>query len=121
MLSSTRRLRKHRALTEGTHRRRNRLDLAVGHAALAAADSTELASRSKPCSCSLHYQLALHLREAGHDVEEKPASWGLRVNTICQAPKMYVARLEAVNQIYEAFDTATQPIQLPHDQRVAGA
>jgi hypothetical protein len=59
----------------------SRFDLAVRHAALAAPDSTKLTRGGQTSPCPFYDQFALHLGEAGHDVEEEAA--GRHASRVC--------------------------------------
>lgn len=95
-----------------------RFDLAIGHAALPAADPSKLAGGGEPGPRPLEYQIALHLGEAGLDMEEEPSGGCLGVDAVGQATEVYGALLERVHEIHEAFYAPPQAIQLPCDQRV---
>jgi hypothetical protein len=48
----------------------------------------------------------------------RPALERLRVDAVGQAPEMHLVGFEAINQIDQPFDAATQAIELPDDKRV---
>ena len=66
------------------------LYFAVGHAALAAADSAQLTRGGKAGPCPFDDQFALHLGKAGHDVEEEATGGCLRVDAVGQAATGYL-------------------------------
>lgn len=51
-------------------------------------------------------------------MEEESARRGLGVDTVRQAPEMYVPRFKPIHKIHEALDAAPQAIELPDHQRV---
>lgn len=95
-------------------------DLAVGHAALATADPTKLARGGETGPCPLDNQFALHLGEAGHDVEEEAAGGRFGVDAVGQAAEVNLTRFERIHEIHKPFYAPPQAIQFPNDQGIAG-
>ena len=64
------------------------------------------------------HQLALHLCQRSHDMEEKPSSCGGGVNAVGDAAKLYALLLKGLDQVHQAFYGPTEPVEFPDHERV---
>lgn len=62
----------------------------------------------------------LKLGQQRHHVKHRASGRGLGVNRIGQTLKTEATLLQIMQDVQEVADTPSQPVELPHDERVAG-
>src|SRR5574337_1663656 len=95
-----------------------RFDLAVRHLGLAPALAAELPGDLQSGAGTLDGQLALHLGETGHHMEEEAAGRRAGVDGVGQAVELDAMLVQLSDQIDQLLDAAAQAIQLPDHERV---
>ena len=86
--------------------------------------ATTLAASSacchQPCLGPLPNQVSLKLGQRRKEVEDQPAARGGRVELLLEATKASPALVQRLDRLNQVRQRSSQPIQLPHHQRIAG-
>lgn len=96
-------------------------DLAFGHDAFATGEVTFCAGGGKACLGSFDRELAFHLRERRHDVEEEPAGWRRGVDLVSQRTEAHTVSVELFGEVDEVLHRPAESVKFPDDEGIASA
>lgn len=88
------------------------------HLPFAAPSTSLLSSGFQSGPCSFHRKVPFHLRQTSHHMEKERVDRGGCIDLIGKGFDMHTALSQVTHDVNQAFYTASQSVEFPHDQSI---